>query len=475
MKPASSTFRLFAFLLFSGAIIGASADVIDPFTAPQGPFTVGPGEELAEQEATIYSSSVLGGIRGALPTVDEAAQAGSTATMEIAGGTFDCRVDFPSLGNPDNIGGCGSVYARGVGPVFDLTGSSRFVSDIQSVEGAMILGVLLVDAHGEASVGAIENAVPGQASIPFDELFPLTSPSGVDLSLVEIITLVVANQEGAEGRIVLTEFSTDGVITRGPVISEDEIVAEELPGTYFNPDRDGEGCQLTLERDQVTFILTCYFYDVGEQFWVIGVGELANGQITFGEMTITSGAQYGNAFDPNDVVRSNWGSAVMTWSDCNNADLKLNPVLPPGYEKVTLDLTRIVPTTCGGGGVQGDSAAWMGAFFDPNRDGEGFHFGVEAGEVFVMTWYTYLDGKQVWMIGTGTRDGQRVVFSDVVITSGANFGSEFDPIDVVKEPFGEIIVDFTDCNNFTATVNSQLPEFHNLVLDVTKIVPGACP
>jgi hypothetical protein len=461
---------LLLFLLFSGATIGVSADVIDPFTAPQGPFTVGPGEELTEQEAVVETSSVLGGIRAALPTVDEVAQAGSTATMEIAGGVFDCLVDFPSLGNLDNNGGCGSAYARGVGPVFDLTGSSRFMLDIQSVEGVMVMGILLVDAKGEASMGLVENVVPGQVSIPFNDLVPLTSLSGVNLSLVEIISLVVANQEGEEGRVILTEFSTDGAIKGGPVV----VVADEIPGSYFNPNRDGEGCQLTLERDQVTFILTCYFYDEGEQFWVIGVGELVNGKITFGEMTITSGAQYGNAFDPKDVVRSNWGSAIMTWSDCNNADLELKPVMP-GYEEVTLDLTRIVPTTCGGGGVQGDSATWMGAFFDPNRDGEGFHFGVEVGEVFVMTWYTYLNGQQVWMIGTGTRDGQRVVFEDVVITSGTGFGSQFDPADVLKEPFGEIIVDFTDCNNFTATINSQLQEFHNLVLDVTKIVPGTCP
>jgi len=42
-------------------------------------------------------------------------------------------------------------------------------------------------------------------------------------------------------------------------------------------------------------------------------------------------------------------------------------------------------------------------------------------------------------------------------------------------PFGQILVDFSDCNNFTATVDSQRPEFHDLVLDVTKIVGGSCP
>jgi hypothetical protein len=68
-----------------------------------------------------------------------------------------------------------------------------------------------------------------------------------------------------------------------------------------------------------------------------------------------------------------------------------------------------------------------------------------------------------------------VVFDNMVITSGTGFGSMFDPADVVRETFGEIIVDFTDCNNFTATVNPVLPQFHDLVLDMTKIVPGACP
>jgi hypothetical protein len=475
MKPLVAAARLLLFLLFSGAITVASADVIDPFTAPQGPLTMGPGEEPTEQQATVQSSSVLGGIRVALPLVDDVAEAGSTATMVIGGGRFDCRVDFPSLGNPLNVGGCGSSYFRGAGPVFDLTGSSRFELGIQSVDGAMDLAILLTDTNGDASFGFILDVAPGQASIPFDELIPATLPAGVDLSLVDVIVFAVSNQEGQEGRVILTNFSTDGPITDGPVIPVgDDIVAEEVPGTYFNPGRDGEGCQLTLERDDETFILTCYFYADGEQFWVIGVGQMLNGAIAFDELTITSGAQYGDAFDPNDVVRRNWGSATMEWSDCNNAALELRPIVS-GYEGITLDLTRIVPTTCGGGGLQGDSERWMGAFYDPNRDGEGFHLGVEVGEIFVMTWYTYLNGQQVWMIGTGTRNGQRVVFSDVVITSGAGFGSQFDPADVVKEPFGEIVVDFSDCNNFTAAIDSQRPEFQDLVLNVTKIVPGTCP
>lgn len=475
MRPVNPVLRLFVCLLLTSAAAAAAADVIDPFTAPQGPLTVGPGEEPTPEETIVFNSSILGGFRLASPTVDELAQAGSTATLKIAGGELDCQVDFPSLGNADDIGGCAIGYDRSDGPAFDLTGSGRFLVEVRSVQGEMDMAVLVVDSNEEASLGLAETVAPGQLAIDFDDLLPLSSIEGVDLSQVDTIVFGVANQAGREGRVVLTGVSTDGAITGGPVVpGADEIVAEEISGTYFNPSRDGEGCQLTAERNQVTFILTCYFYTEGEQFWLIGVGQLADGQIVFGEMTVTGGAQYGDGFDPADVVRSNWGSASMTWGDCNNAELELNPIVP-GFENVTLTLTRIVPTTCGSGAIQDDSLLWMGAYYDPDRDGEGFHLGFEVCGVFVMTWYTYLDGRQVWMIGTGVRDGRQVVFSDVVITSGAGFGTNFDPGDVVKQPFGEITVDFGDCNNFTATVNSIRPEFHDLVLDVTKIVAGSCP
>lgn len=473
MRTGISAFQRALFTLLSCTALAASADVIDPFTASQGPFTVGPGEEIAEEEAVVFSGSVLGGFRVMLPAVDEDAQAGSTATLNIGGGTFECSAQFPGL-NEFNNAACAGGYDRGAGPVFDLTGSSRFQFDVQSSEGNVTLGVTVFDTNEDASLGVVPFVAPGQVSLSFSNLLPLT-PNGADLSLVDNIVFSAIYLEGQGGRIVLNEFSTDGPIADGPIIPvEDDIVAEEIPGTYFNADRDGEGCQLTLERGQEVFVLTCYFYFDGEQFWVIGTGELVNGQIFFEQLTITSGAEYGDGFDPADVVRTNWGSAIMTWSDCNNADLELIPILP-GYEALTLEFTRIVPTVCGGGGVQGDEVLWMGAFFNVARDGEGFHFGVEAGSIFVMTWYTYLDGKQVWMIGTGVRDGNRVVFSDVVITYGADFGSDFDPIDVVREPFGEITVDFSDCNNFTATVDSARPEFHDIVLEMTKIVPGACP
>ena len=478
MYTRSIICQLFLFLLFLSLGFNLHADVIDPYTANQGPFTVGVGETIPDADVRVTTPSVLGGFRVAVPGVDDEAEAGSTATMGILGGVFTCALRFPSAGKINNNGACSTGYDRGEGPVFDLSGGTRFQFDVQDVQGGMSLVVTVVDTNGDVSLGFIENVTPGLLSIPFDQLFATNFPLSADMASIDNIGLVILNQQGMEGDVTLGEFSTDGPIVAGPSVpgnGGDDIVAEEISGTYYNPARDGEGCQLTLERGGVIFILTCYLYHQGKQFWLIGIGELVNDQIIFSEMTITSGAGYGNNFDPADVVRTVWGSIIMTWSECNNTKVELLPVLP-GYETLTLDMTRIVPIACGGGGVQGDALPLMGTYYDPARDGEGFMLAVEGdGSIFVITWYTYLNGEQIWLIGSGTRNGDQLVIDPMVITSGAKFGSEFDPADVIRRTFGTITVDFRDCNNFTATVDTVLAEFHDIVLDVTKIVPGSCP
>jgi hypothetical protein len=472
--------RIFLFPLLLILGFNVNADVIDSYSAGQGPFTVGPGEKIADEDAEVVTDSVLGGFRFGAPGVDDKAEAGSTATMATGGGSFTCALRFPSDDNINNNGGCSTGYDRGEGAAFDLSGSTKFLFDVQDVQGGMSLSVILTDTNMNVSVGYVENVTLGQISVPFDELLPPAQFGGVDLSSIDTIGMVIVNQQGKEGDVTLGEFSTDGAITGSPGLPPgsggNDIFAEELSGNYWNPDRDGEGCQLTLERGEILFILTCYFYDQGEQLWLIGIGSLVNGQVIFPDMTITNGADYGEDFDADDVIRTSWGSVIMTFSDCNNSELELLPVLL-GYEQLTLEMTRIVPVTCGGGGAKGDALPWMGAWFDPARDGEGFQLAVEGdeGSIFVMTWYTYLDGEQVWMIGTGTRTGNQMVFDNMIITSGADYGSEFDADDVIRETFGIITVDFSDCNNFTATVDSLLPEFSDIVLDVTKIIAGICP
>ena len=77
-------FALCALLLV--AVSAAQAELIDDFSASQGPYTVGPGEEISEDEAILFTDSVLGGFRVLVPVIDEDAPSGSTVTAGAAGG-----------------------------------------------------------------------------------------------------------------------------------------------------------------------------------------------------------------------------------------------------------------------------------------------------------------------------------------------------------------------------------------------------
>ena len=61
METRIIIWRLFLLLLLLSLACNVNADVIDPFTAAQGPFTVGVGEVIPDEDIVVHSSSVLGG------------------------------------------------------------------------------------------------------------------------------------------------------------------------------------------------------------------------------------------------------------------------------------------------------------------------------------------------------------------------------------------------------------------------------
>ena len=212
----------------------------------------------------------------------------------------------------------------------------------------MSLGISVVDTHEEVGLGFIENVTPGQLSIPFDQLISSSFPFGVDLSSVDNIGLVIINQQGQEGEVTLGEFSTDGPIVSGPSVpgdGDDEIVAQELSGTYFDPARDGEGFMLSVEGDGSVFVMTWYTYLDGEQVWLIGVGTRNGNRLVFEEMVITSGAKFGSEFDTADVIRENFGVITVDFADCNNFTAAVDSILPE-FHDIVLDVTKIVAGSC---------------------------------------------------------------------------------------------------------------------------------
>jgi len=273
---------------------------------------------------------------------------------------------------------------------------------------------------------------------------------------------------------ILSFFSLSTLAQPAP----DPILAEDLTGNWFNPIRDGEGCNLTLEGDNQSMILTCYTYLDGKQVWLIGSNTFDEtaGELVIDQFVVTSGAQFGAAFRPEDVVRQVWGRASMRFTDCNTALIAFEPndTRFTGFETA---YQKIVPGPCNSGrmaSASGDTTV-IGNWFNPSRDGEGIQVALEGdGTTYVATYYTYLNGEQAWVIGTGRLDGSTISFNDMTLTGGADFGSAFDPADVTRTPWGQMVVDISDCSTAQVTFNSSLPAFAGFSTEMVKIVQGPC-
>lgn len=96
-----------------------------------------------------------------------------------------------------------------------------------------------------------------------------------------------------------------------------------------------------------------------------------------------------------------------------------------------------------------------GSWFDPERNGEGFVVQILPEERAVVTWFTYPplgeDAAQAWLIGTGVTVDNRIEIEDMVRPRGAAFGPEFDPADVVREPWGRLEIAFDTCESAVAS------------------------
>lgn len=88
-----------------------------------------------------------------------------------------------------------------------------------------------------------------------------------------------------------------------------------------------------------------------------------------------------------------------------------------------------------------------GTWYDPARDGEGFYLEPRRDGGVVVTWYTYpaagTAGEQLWLVGEGRLQGNGLEV-ELLRVSGGRFAGQFDPANVVREPWGRATFVFED-------------------------------
>ena len=100
-----------------------------------------------------------------------------------------------------------------------------------------------------------------------------------------------------------------------------------VSGSWYNPVLDGQGWLIEVVSSpdgQDKFVVYFYGYELGEQAWLVGFSSI-EGNTTTVEMLRTNGAEWGNAFDKDDVVYEVVGSMAFEFLDCNNATVAFTP------------------------------------------------------------------------------------------------------------------------------------------------------
>jgi len=94
-----------------------------------------------------------------------------------------------------------------------------------------------------------------------------------------------------------------------------------------------------------------------------------------------------------------------------------------------------------------NASSIIGSWYDPSRNGEGFHIQETINGNAVILWYSYdLSGGQKWFIGsdgvvTETADNVQISFAEVhEVSQGTPFGADFNASDVELAPWGSIEV-----------------------------------
>ena len=128
-------------------------------------------------------------------------------------------------------------------------------------------------------------------------------------------TLVYESDVAPDASITIPAF--DPALYAG--IGGNAVIAGKFSGSYYSAARNGEGILVEIGSvgTRRVLFLSWYTYFQGQQRWIVGSADLSAGATSISvPLVVTTGGQFGSAFDPNQVVVNPWGSAIVQFPSC---------------------------------------------------------------------------------------------------------------------------------------------------------------
>jgi hypothetical protein len=250
-----------------------------------------------------------------------------------------------------------------------------------------------------------------------------------------------------------------------PIINTgDKLFEFVLGGNQEAPTVDTEAsgnCAGILSADQTTFTINCSHNVEGAT--VAHIHEAppgVSGDIIFPFDSAESPIQQTFSFTPEDVATLLAGNFYV---NVHSADFPAGEI----RGQITIPV----------------NGSFSGSWFNPDRSGEGFLLEATNKDdpTLVATWFTYNNGEQVWLVGSGPIKLNESMITNTITTEGTEFGDEFDPAEVQRIPWGTLKFIFTSCTTAIVEYDSIIEDFGSGTLRIQRLTPpligqeGACP
>lgn len=286
--------------------------------------------------------------------------------------------------------------------------------------------------------------------------------------------LYEARMRPRAGGVPLAAFSGGRLFRfeRAPAVP---AVDATFSGAWYDPDHEGEGFLVQVLGDDRAVVYWFTYADDGRQRWLLGIGSILGSRIEVPELFDADGGRFGDDFDPGDVRLAIRGSLEIAFRDCSEAVANYLVDGTSGHQLLSR-LTGLHGHRCGSG-EESVSTGLSGSWYDPSHDGEGFVVEQLDADSAAVYWFTYdQDGRQAWMIATGSVDGDRIDLSGLARPQGGVFGRSFDPATVGREPWGDLSLSL-DCDGGTASyapVAEGFSEGSQQLIPLTRLKPSVC-
>ncbi|HEX7917474.1 hypothetical protein [Rudaea sp.] len=258
--------------------------------------------------------------------------AGATQAVGVGGQAPDSRL--PQLG----VGTAGIVTTQDYGyppptPDFSLAAQSYNLSLVQGGSVSDTITVTPMD-------GFSGNVVFSASGLP----------SGVTANFASNVLTLNADAGAATGTSSITVTGTSGSLTHSLPIGLTVTAAAPtfaivagITGSWYLPAQSGHGFNVEVLKgpgQDNGMLAFWYVYDnAGNNLWLVGQGSYVGDTATL-QVQTGSGGMFPPNFDKTRIVRSNWGTLTLKFSDCNNATAQWNPVIP-AYSSGSMDLVRL--------------------------------------------------------------------------------------------------------------------------------------